>query len=273
MKTRGFTLIELSIALVIIGLITAGILAGRELSHNAQLRATISQFREYDAAVNSFKIKYNCLPGDCPYAESLGLGVHLDWGENGNGNGRIDGNEYSSFWYHLQQAGPLNTPNIMSFVSPRTLPMKIGSQTPYTIAEFTTPGNSTRGSRGGWTVVGGEDMITSMYQGPPHYFAILAGTYFLILNQANTVLPIDAYYMDSKIDDGYPLSGTVTARGFVSIDRLWTPYMGAGGASSNVCVANDVTPNTYNVANTTPVAGSVVVTTGSLCSMLFRTDF
>ena len=60
----GFTLIELSIVLVIIGLLVGGVLEGQDLIKAAQIRSTISQFEQFDAAVNTFRTKYNNLPGD-----------------------------------------------------------------------------------------------------------------------------------------------------------------------------------------------------------------
>ena len=61
----GFTLIALSLVLVIIGLLVGGILVGRELIRAAELCADISAVDKFDAAVNAFRLKYNCLPGDC----------------------------------------------------------------------------------------------------------------------------------------------------------------------------------------------------------------
>ena len=64
----GFTLIELSIVLVIIGLVIGGVLVGQQLIHAAQIRQQAAQFESINAAVNTFRTKYNCLPGDCPDA-------------------------------------------------------------------------------------------------------------------------------------------------------------------------------------------------------------
>ncbi len=85
LNTCGFTLIELSIVMVIIGLIIGGILVGRDLINSAASRAYISQLQTYNTAVNAFKLKYGCLPGDCAN------GVALNFLTNGNGNGFVGG--------------------------------------------------------------------------------------------------------------------------------------------------------------------------------------
>lgn len=61
---KGFTLVELSIVLVIIGLIVGGVMMGRDLVQTAQLRSVLSQYEEYVAATNAFHLKYGGLPGD-----------------------------------------------------------------------------------------------------------------------------------------------------------------------------------------------------------------
>src|SRR5450432_727787 len=69
----GFTLIELSIVLVIIGLIIGGVLVGQDLIKAAEIRGQITQIEKYNTAVNTFRGKYNCLPGDCVNATALGF--------------------------------------------------------------------------------------------------------------------------------------------------------------------------------------------------------
>src|SRR5476651_1560647 len=61
---HGFTLIELSIVLVIIGLIVGCILVGQDLISAAEVRATVGQIEKYNSAVNTFRGKYNSMPGD-----------------------------------------------------------------------------------------------------------------------------------------------------------------------------------------------------------------
>ncbi len=68
---KGFTLVELSIVLVIIGLIIGGVLKGQELIANAQIKSVIAQAQGYRAATVAFRDKYNALPGDLVTADLL----------------------------------------------------------------------------------------------------------------------------------------------------------------------------------------------------------
>ena len=60
----GFTLVELAIVMIIIGLLIGGILKGQELIANAQVTATVAQIKGIDAAFSTFRDKYSVLPGD-----------------------------------------------------------------------------------------------------------------------------------------------------------------------------------------------------------------
>jgi prepilin-type N-terminal cleavage/methylation domain-containing protein len=90
---KGFTLIELSIVMVIIGLIIGGVVVGRDLISAAGVRAQISQIEKYQAAVNTFRGKYGYLPGDIPNPVASQYGFYSR-GTNtgqGDGNGLIEG--------------------------------------------------------------------------------------------------------------------------------------------------------------------------------------
>ena len=70
-RQSGFTLVELSIVLVIIGLIIGGILKGQELIGNAQIKNVASQAQSYQAATAAFRDKYGALPGDLVSANMI----------------------------------------------------------------------------------------------------------------------------------------------------------------------------------------------------------
>lgn len=63
-NTNGFSLIELSIVLIIISLLIAGILGGTSLIRSAKITSIISQWRDWEISINAFKIVRDRLPGD-----------------------------------------------------------------------------------------------------------------------------------------------------------------------------------------------------------------
>lgn len=82
---RAFSLVELSIVLVILGLLTGGILSGQSLIRAAELRAVVTEFQTYQTAVQTFRDRYMALPGDMRTATRF-------WGHNGTACGSHDGN-------------------------------------------------------------------------------------------------------------------------------------------------------------------------------------
>tara|TARA_B100001123_G_scaffold193653_1_gene220753 strand:+ start:2770 stop:3576 length:807 start_codon:yes stop_codon:yes gene_type:complete len=79
-KRHAFSLVELSIVLVILGLLTGGILTGQSLIRAAELRSVITDFTRYQTAVRSFRDKYFALPGDMRNATAF-------WGAQAGGAG------------------------------------------------------------------------------------------------------------------------------------------------------------------------------------------
>lgn len=104
-KQNGFTLIEIAIVLVIIGLLLGGVLKGQELITSARVRNLISQQDGYKAAYLGFLDRYRALPGDYTQATTNIAGAT----QNGNGNGRIESTttprEDTLVWEHLSRAG------------------------------------------------------------------------------------------------------------------------------------------------------------------------
>lgn len=113
---RGFTLVELSIVLVIIGLIIGGVLTGQQIIQNARITNAVNGIQAYQAQFQTYAQNYGALPGDDPSAvtrfpSTTGL-------NNGNNDGKV-GNatsfdtsesdtvagESRSAWAHLRAAG------------------------------------------------------------------------------------------------------------------------------------------------------------------------
>jgi prepilin-type N-terminal cleavage/methylation domain-containing protein len=110
---QGFTLIEIAIVLVIIGLLLGGVLKGQELITGARVRNIIQQQDGVKAAYFGFLDRFRALPGD--YAQAVGTitGVQATaacGNGNGNGNGTIEaaGNENILAWDHLSKAQFIN---------------------------------------------------------------------------------------------------------------------------------------------------------------------
>lgn len=105
-RAGGFTLIEIAIVLVIIGLLLGGVLKGQELIQNARVRNIIAQQDGIKAAVFGFQDRYRGMPGDYPAALANqnipGAGTVC----GGDGNSLIDTPQESlCAWYHLSKAG------------------------------------------------------------------------------------------------------------------------------------------------------------------------
>jgi prepilin-type N-terminal cleavage/methylation domain-containing protein len=84
---RGFTLIEISIVLVIIGLVVGGVFVGRDLIKAAEIRSTIAELEKMNAAMHTFRLKYNGLPGDLEANKAAQFGMTVRSGTDGHGDG------------------------------------------------------------------------------------------------------------------------------------------------------------------------------------------
>lgn len=114
---RGFTLVEIAIVLVIIGLLLGGILKGQEMITQAKIKNAVADFTGVSAGYLGFQDRYRALPGD-------DSGAAARWASapaavSGNGNGQVTGNynadcaaasppESCQWWDHLRRAGFLS---------------------------------------------------------------------------------------------------------------------------------------------------------------------
>lgn len=220
---QAFTLIELSLALVIIGLIVGGILVGRDMIKAAELRSVLSELESFKTATTTFRLKYNCMAGDCINATQFFGTAAVCPGDgdnprttttcNGNGDSIIRNNAASSvyqneaygYWQHLALAGLIEgtyTGVTANTALHSSYDMTIGNNVP----SGAVPTSS-------WSVynAGSFDVSSSAFSegfyGNAYFFAAETdGIYY----PNNLILtPISAYNIDDKIDDGFPLMGTV----------------------------------------------------------------
>ena len=138
---KGFTLVELSIVLVVIGLLIGGILVGQSLVESAKINSVIKQFQQIDIAIGNFQGKYKAWPGDSRRHTTAGDGDNILENSimNGGGtttNGAFDF-EVANFWKHLQQDAFL-AKEYPAFSSTATSGLRAGSNIPYLLTDKKT---------------------------------------------------------------------------------------------------------------------------------------
>jgi prepilin-type N-terminal cleavage/methylation domain-containing protein len=252
---QGFTLIELSIVLVIIGLIISGVLVGRDLIRAAEIRATVSQIEKYNSSVNTFHGKYGGIPGDFLYSQALAFGLYSMGGGTGagDGNGLIESNvlmtgittdqvgEPLAFWRQLSDANVIDG-NYGSAMEAGDGSCT-GAVTVSTMNQWLPPAKLGRGNY----ILVYSDKGKNYYQiqGNTSLACGGGGAYTL----TNVMTPVEVRSIDAKIDDGLPETGTVhamTASGSGLLNNL--PTAGIPGTSGN-CTAI-ATPDIYDTSTT-----------------------
>lgn len=218
---QGFSLVELSIVLVIIGLLTGGIVAGQALIRGAEIRSVTTEFTRYQTAVNSFKETYKQRPGDLTTATSY-------WGDNaslcadatipngnpgtcnGNGNGRLDDasgpnttGERFQLWNQLALAGMIEGSYTGS----------VGA-----VSEATPGVNIPAGklSQSGWNARNHDGLYgdAAAYYLTYNNFLLFGAEGATAIANNPILTPSEAYAIDTKLDDGLPAYGTVIGRGW-----------------------------------------------------------
>lgn len=286
---------------MIIGLVVGGVLVGQYLIKSAELRSLLAEKDRYEKAVNTFRLKFDCLPGDCNNASSYLTGAY-----NGDGNNMIGffGSgasavlapyEFVGIWQHLALAGLIaDTGNYNPSLTPTpntNVTMTPGYNCPFSIRNtcpvvFYAPILNT---------LCGEDFTQAYYQywqndngygdcnngdkGMP----VLAqghviqygygindngGSPMGVLNGAELLS------IDQKIDDGKPQSGIVQTNPIGNYPN-WQSQPGWNG-TYNPCLINPNTGQEPIVRNAASNYGVVVyntLATDRVCQVIFDTSF
>jgi prepilin-type N-terminal cleavage/methylation domain-containing protein len=223
-ESSGFSLVELSMVIIIIGLLIAGVNAGINLVNQAKLRSVIDDIQRYSIMYNAFLAKYNYPPGDFAGAYSM-------WGSNcasssslcdGNSDGVIGNtNEHHKAWKQLQLANILNA----NIVSPD------GNDVTY--VGINAPASKMKGA--GYLFYGNLSPFTSVdnaiWIGGERAATSLIG---------NALLPFDAWSIDQKIDDGSVDNSGNSTGGITGIVRARN---GVGGTCVDASGYYSVTSN------------------------------
>ena len=223
---RAFSLVELSIVLVILGLLVGGVLSGQSLIHAAELRSVSEDMNKYQAALNSFRDKYFAIPGDMNNATQFwgrlsaagtcvtnsGMAVNAATGVcDGDSDGLIDhpgstaGQSYETMqaWRELANAGMIE--GSYSGVAVGT----------YGLVRVT---NAPPSKLNGASLVSVTQLSTTSlgYVAAYHYAIDYGNVIGITLADSpytgasgGVLLPQDAWNIDTKMDDGKPGTGIV----------------------------------------------------------------
>ncbi len=202
-RQKGFTLIEMSIVLVIIGLIIGGILKGQEIIESSRQKNLVTQVDATRAAVNTFVDRYGSLPGDYTFNARLSANAAVT---AGNGNGVVGAavataalvgstdtsgaGENNQFFVHMAAAKLIDGVTIVAAPPAATF----GEGSPLPAVAIPGAGNS--------LVYGLYN--TSNEPRSAHWLRI-----HKTANGSPTAAlsPRQAYELDRKVDDGLPAEG------------------------------------------------------------------
>lgn len=211
---KGFTLIELSLVIVVIGLLAGGILGGRSLLRASELRGIDADMQRYVTATNTFINKYSALPGDFSNATSYWGVAHATAGTckttpsttsatcNGDNNGIIDSSaasvEFFRYWQHLSNAGLIQGNYTGVGGSGGVNHASPGNNVPR--GKLATSGYMPE-------YIGNQSSSVYYYDGSYGHQMRFGGDDTAGYVNTNLLTPEEMWSIDKKADDGYPAFG------------------------------------------------------------------
>ncbi len=258
----GFSLVELSIVLVILGLLTGGILAGQSLIRASEMRAVSTEYSRYVTAMYGFRDKYFGWPGDINNAQAIwgaaancpGDATHIGTGTqtcNGDNDGNIafgnaNSNEPLRFWQQLANAG---------LIEGSYNGVEMGTN-----AWGSTPGTNAPKSKlsgAGWSILDWSYCCvpvlvssTQLFEGVYHNVLMFGASTANGSTDTAILKPEEAWNLDTKLDDGRPGLGKV---------RTYEGSTGCHDAGTSATVA--LAPTANYALNSSTVA----------CNLIFNT--
>ncbi len=242
---NAFSLVELSIVLVILGLLVGGVLSGQSLIRAAELRSVTASYNNYATAVRAFQDKYFALPGDIAnitqfWGSAGGTGADTACYTaqtaaaintcNGNGDGAIRDSAFTfserfTVWKHLSNAG---------LIEGNYTGVSAGAPGSYTVV----PGSNAPAAK----LANGYFDIVYVLNAPAFNFA---GSIFNVnvvaiygtSSSFGILKPEEAWNIDTKMDDGNPVYGKAFA----------TKKTGSVGTD---CTTSDADSATYDFTQT-----------------------
>ena len=223
----GFTLVELAIVMIIIGLLIAGVLKGQELIANARVTSTVAQIKGIDAATSTFKDTYAALPGDMTAPTTrLPNCLAAPCGVAGNGDGKLattpgaaPGPESTAYFPQLTAA------DLLTGISP------LAGSTAFGV-NFPAAKIDSAGFFAGSAAVPADFANAIGTLGTPSgvYLSLVATVAAVAATPASEGLtPSQAERIDTKLDDGQPGVGSVIAVGTAGAALGDCGVAGAGG--------------------------------------------
>ncbi len=210
---RGFSLVELAIVLVILGLLVGGILAGRSLIRASELRSVGTDLQRYSTAIHAFRDKYFALPGDMGNATQF-------WGTaatcppttanpytstatcNGDGLGTVTNSDLEQYavWHHLANAGLIE--GTYSGADSSNGYYEAGVNCPVTRIDRVCAQLRHRG-----VVTASDNYFYEGSYGHAFNYGVPSGGGS---NTTGFLSGADAWNVDTKIDDGLPAKGRLS---------------------------------------------------------------
>ena len=226
----GFTILEISIVLSVLALLTGAILAGKSLIGNAEIKTVVQQAGQFSLVTNQFYTEYKALPGDMENATDFWGAADADNDAcklldksgmvetcNGNGNGDITANNYEPYlyWQHLKNA------NFIEGDYSGTANHGCGAAPNCKFAHLpgvNSPVVKINGVSAGWGMkdAGYQDGVA-----PNNNWFIGQYSHSLFFGASNSgnALPINPsltprqlWSLDKKLDDGKPAQGIIVTR-------------------------------------------------------------